>query len=215
MANDRHPGIPKSPSYWHISQRQGGGRTFLGLLAALYGGRVVFPVHHRGCTHIQGAETFNEKPWIRYGRTRLDDRIPPSRPLIHRASRLVASAFAAVLFVMTAVPAVHASPNFQTILRKAPTSEHTGADTLTWLLTFTEPVTNVDPADFVVSGTTAALALEPLALDEEGCSQQWDATLSRRRPRGPEREGDADRFRPARHLGLPRRGRRNDASRPE
>ena len=124
------------------------------------------------------AETFNEKPWIRYGRTRLDDLIPPSRPLIHRASRLVASAFAAVLFVMTAVPAVHASPNFQTILRKAPTSEHTGADTLTWLLTFTEPVTNVDPADFVVSGTTAALALEPLALDEEGCSQQWDATLS-------------------------------------
>ena len=79
---------------------------------------------------------------------------------------------------MTAVPAVHASPNFQTILRKAPTSEHTGADTLTWLLTFTEPVTNVDPADFVVSGTTATLALEPLALDEEGCSQQWDATLS-------------------------------------
>ncbi len=125
------------------------------------------------------AETFNEKPWLRYGRTRLDDRMfRLATTDFHRASRLAASAFAAVLFVMTAVPAVHASPNFQTILRKAPASEHTGADTLTWLLTFTEPVTNVDPADFVVSGTTAALALEPLELDEEGCSQQWDATLS-------------------------------------
>ena len=102
----------------------------------------------------------------------------PSPPLIRRADRLVASAFIAVLFVMTAVPAAHASPNLETILRKSPTSEHTDADTLTWLLTFTEPVRNVDPTDFVVSGTTATLALEPLALDEEGCSRQWDATLS-------------------------------------
>ena len=91
---------------------------------------------------------------------------------------LVAPAFVAVLFVMTAVPAAHASPNFETILRKAPGSEHTDADTLTWLLTFTEPVTNVDPTDFVVSGTTATLAMQPLALDEEGCSRQWDAALS-------------------------------------
>ena len=91
---------------------------------------------------------------------------------------LAAPAFFAVLFVMTAVPAAQASPNIETILRKAPTSEHTDADSLTWLLTFTEHVTNVDPTDFVVSGTTATLALEPLALDEEGCSQQWDATLS-------------------------------------
>ena len=72
---------------------------------------------------------------------------------------LVAPAFVAVLLVMTAVPAAHASPNIETILRKAPTSEHTDADTLTWLLTFTEHVTNVDPTDFVVSGTTATLAM--------------------------------------------------------
>ena len=91
---------------------------------------------------------------------------------------LVAPAFVAVLFVMTAVPAAQASPNIETVLRKAPTSEHTDADTLTWLLTFTEPVTNVDPTDFVVSGTTATLAMQPLALDEEGCSRQWDAALS-------------------------------------
>ena len=91
---------------------------------------------------------------------------------------LVAPAFVAVLFVMTAVPAAQASPNIETILRKAPTSEHTDAETLTWLLTFTEPVTNVDPTDFVVSGSTATLAMQPLALDEEGCSRQWDAALS-------------------------------------
>ena len=70
------------------------------------------------------------------------------------------------------------SSNIETILRKAPTSEHTNADTLTWLITFTEPVRNVDPTDFVVAGTTATLTVEPLGLDEEGCSQQWDATLS-------------------------------------
>ena len=79
---------------------------------------------------------------------------------------------------MAAVTAARASPKIETITRKAPTSEQTDADTLTWLLTFTEAVTSVDPTDFVVSGTTAPLALSPLALDEEGCSVQWDAALS-------------------------------------
>ena len=92
----------------------------------------------------------------------------------HRAARLAASAFLAVLCATTA----QASPNIATILRKAPTSEQTSADALTWLITFSEAVTNVDPSDFVVSGTTATLALTPVALDEEGCSRGWDATLS-------------------------------------
>ncbi len=101
-----------------------------------------------------------------------------------RTTRLVASAFVAVLFVMTSVTAAQASPNIKTILRKAPTSEYTNADELTWLITFSEPVENaphpqsVDPTDFKVSGTTATLTLRPLELDEEGCSRQWDATLS-------------------------------------
>ena len=59
-------------------------------------------------------------------------------------ARLVASALVAVLFGMTVATAAHASPNIQTITRKTPTSEHTDADTLTWLLTFTEAVTEVD-----------------------------------------------------------------------
>ena len=92
-------------------------------------------------------------------------------------------ALVAVLFAMTAVTEVWASPNIDTITRKSPTSENTDADTLTWLITFTEPVKhqppdNVDPTDFVVSGTTATLTVEPLELDEEECSEQWDATLS-------------------------------------
>lgn len=76
-----------------------------------------------------------------------------------------------------AAPA-QASPNIQSVSRKAPTSEQTGADELTWLLTFTESVTHVHATDFVVSGTTAALRLTPVAPDAEACSTEWDATLS-------------------------------------
>ena len=88
---------------------------------------------------------------------------------------------AAICFVAVAVSAgtgAQASPNISTVLRKDPISEQTSADELTWLLTFTEPVMQVDPPDFVVSGTTATLGLAALALDGEGCSVQWDATLS-------------------------------------
>ncbi|MCY3777679.1 MAG: fibronectin type III domain-containing protein [Candidatus Aminicenantes bacterium] len=84
----------------------------------------------------------------------------------------------ALLFLTAAATAAQASPNIKHITRKAPTTEHTDADRLTWLLEFTEAVTNVDTADFVVTGTTAKLALTPLAVDGEGCSVKWDATLS-------------------------------------
>ena len=92
--------------------------------------------------------------------------------------RVTAQACLAVCIVLIAPAAAQASPNIETILRKAPTSEHTDADTLTWLLTFTEPVTHVHPTDFVVSGTTATLRMTPLAMDAEACSVQWAATLS-------------------------------------
>ena len=117
---------------------------------------------------------------------------------VRRAVRLAGTALAAVLFVMTAVTEVRASPNIFTVERKSPTEKTTGADTLTWLITFTEHVgyeTNppptppdgvslidfvVDPTDFVVSGTTATFTIEPTtnSLDGEGCSETWDATLS-------------------------------------
>lgn len=115
-----------------------------------------------------------------------------------RAARLAGTALAAVLFVMTAVTEVRASPNILTVLRKSPTTETTSADTLTWLITFSEPVAHetnppptppdgvslidfvVDTTDFVVSGTTATFTIEPTkdSLDGEGCSETWDATLS-------------------------------------
>ena len=117
---------------------------------------------------------------------------------VRRAARLAGIAVAAVLFVMTAVTAVRASPNIFTVERKSPTTETTSADTLTWLITFSEPVAHetnppptppdgvslidfvVDTTDFVVSGTTATFTIEPTknSLDNEGCSETWDATLS-------------------------------------
>ena len=97
-----------------------------------------------------------------------------SRMPFQSSARLVAAALSVIIAATTA----QASPNILTVERKDPTSENTDADALTWLLTFSEPVTDVDATDFVVSGTTASLSLSPLAVDGEGCSEQWDATLS-------------------------------------
>ena len=72
-----------------------------------------------------------------------------------------------------AIPA-HASPNFRTILRKDPASSPTNADQLTWTLNLSEGVRYMDPTDFVVSGTSAALALSPAT----ECLDSYDATLS-------------------------------------
>ena len=93
---------------------------------------------------------------------------------IHRASRLRAPALAAVLLTMTAAVSAHASPNFQTILRKDPASTPTNADQLTWTLNLSEGVRYMDPTDFVVSGTTATLTLSPAT----ECLESYEATLS-------------------------------------
>ena len=110
-------------------------------------------------------------------RSRSADRGARARPWFARVA-WPAAALLALLFATAAATAARASPNIKHITRKAPTTEHTDADRLTWLLEFTEAVTNVDRADFVVTGTTAKLALTPLAVDEEGCSVKWDATLT-------------------------------------
>ena len=46
-------------------------------------------------------------------------------------------------------------PTALSIMRLSPTAEKTNADSVNWRLTFSEPVTNVDSTDFVVTGTTA------------------------------------------------------------
>ena len=49
------------------------------------------------------------------------------------------------------------APQVTSITRQSPSSSPTNADSLTWRVTFDEPVQNVDAADFQVSGTTALI----------------------------------------------------------
>ena len=49
------------------------------------------------------------------------------------------------------------APTVMSIVRHNPVSSPTNADTLVWRVTFSEPVSNVDTADFTVSGTTATV----------------------------------------------------------
>ena len=48
-------------------------------------------------------------------------------------------------------------PRVASIVRQNPTSSPTNADSLTWRVTFSEAVSNVNAADFAVSGTTATV----------------------------------------------------------
>ena len=63
------------------------------------------------------------------------------------------------------------APRVASILRQAPTTSPTNADSLTWRVTFSETVLNVDRLDFTVSGSTATVTNvepvggEPLAYD--------------------------------------------------
>ena len=50
-------------------------------------------------------------------------------------------------------------PTVASIVRHDPASSPTNADTLIWRVTFSEPVTGVDTADFAVAGTTATATL--------------------------------------------------------
>ena len=56
-------------------------------------------------------------------------------------------------------PPTDTAPRVTSIERQTPSSSPTNADTLTWRVTFSENVKNVDAADFEVSGTTASLAV--------------------------------------------------------
>ena len=93
---------------------------------------------------------------------------------LHPPPRKWLSALVVVLSAATEAIPAHASPNFQSILRKAPASSPTNADELTWTLNLTEGVRCMDPSDFGVSGTTAALTLSPAT----ECLDSYEATLS-------------------------------------
>ena len=72
---------------------------------------------------------------------------------------------------VTAADAI--GPTVASIERHAPAASPTNADALTWRVTFSEDVANVDPADFTVSGTTATLAVT-----EATASTVYDVTAS-------------------------------------
>ncbi len=56
-------------------------------------------------------------------------------------------------------PSDTTAPTALSLVRTTPTATFTNADSLTWTITFDEDVTNVDPTDFTVSGTSATLAV--------------------------------------------------------
>ena len=65
-------------------------------------------------------------------------------------------------------------PRVASIVRQTPASSPTNADSLTWRVTFSEAVSNVDTSDFVVSGTTATLAVSAVT----GITGAYDVTAS-------------------------------------
>ena len=66
------------------------------------------------------------------------------------------------------------APRVTSIARQTPASSPTNANSLTWRVTFSEDVENVDATDFQVSGTTAT----PTAVSEITASTVYDVTVS-------------------------------------
>ena len=66
------------------------------------------------------------------------------------------------------------APTVASITRQTPSSSPTGADSLTWRVTFSEAVANVDAADFKVTGTNARLTTAAVP----GSSSQYDVTAA-------------------------------------
>ena len=66
------------------------------------------------------------------------------------------------------------APTVASIVRQTPTSSPTNADSLTWRVTFSEAVSNVDTADFAVFGTTATLSVSEVS----GVTGAYDVTAS-------------------------------------
>ncbi len=72
---------------------------------------------------------------------------------------------------VTAADAI--GPRVESIVRHDPAASPTNADSLTWRVTFSEDVANVDVADFTAAGTTATLAVT-----EATASTVFDVTAS-------------------------------------
>ena len=66
------------------------------------------------------------------------------------------------------------APTVTSIVRQTPTSSPTNADSLTWRVTFSKDVQNVDAADFAIGGTTASVT----DVTEVTASTVYDVTAS-------------------------------------
>ena len=66
------------------------------------------------------------------------------------------------------------APTVASIVRQTPSSSPTNADSLTWRVTFSEDVQNVDAADFAIAGTTATVTDVTVAT----ASTVYDVTAS-------------------------------------
>ena len=68
------------------------------------------------------------------------------------------------------------APQVVSITRQDPTTSPTNADSLTWRVTFSEAVTNVEAADFTVGGGSTATVASVVAVDGE--TGVYDVTVS-------------------------------------
>ena len=83
------------------------------------------------------------------------------------AAAQVSSTYTAPLLDNTA-------PRVASIVRQNPTASPTNADELTWRVSFSEAVENVDATDFTVTGTTATLTVMAVATE----TGAWDVTAA-------------------------------------
>ena len=77
--------------------------------------------------------------------------------------------------IVVSLPGDTTAPRVASIVRETPTSSPTNADSLTWRVTFSEAVSNVDAADFAVSGTTATVTAVAAV---SGLTGGYDVTAS-------------------------------------
>ena len=76
--------------------------------------------------------------------------------------------------IVVSAPTDTTAPTVASIVRQNPTVSPTNADSLTWRVTFSEAVSNVNAADFAVSGTTATVT----AVAVSGLTGAYDVSAS-------------------------------------
>ena len=131
---------------------------------------------------LTSANLFVEAGGQQFGVTR-DDTVVSGRTMLQRANAalpwLEGSRVAMKLIRGTPPTADTTTPTVTSILRQDPSTASTDADALTWRVTFSEPVQNVDVADFAVVGPTAMVtAVMSVTSGVASGPAVWDVTAS-------------------------------------